>query len=111
MTNFRIDRCDACEKFEHNHDSPFVSGDCRGCRIRMFAEGHEFWLSRRAGKPTKEYRKAMEATFGEGWREAHNRVLAVADRIREYRAAKKENARLAVAERLAALREKLKEGA
>jgi len=111
MTRFTCTSCDFCERAERDPNSPFVHGYCRGCRIRGFAEGYPFWVSRRDKRLSEDYRQALERSFGDGWKAAHEEIKAEAERIHRQRAALRGCTAMSVAGRINALREKLKEGA
>lgn len=42
----------------------------------MLSQSLPFWKASQAGKMTIEYRKALEAAFGDGWKAGHELVKA-----------------------------------
>ena len=55
---------------------------CQGCQVRALATSPGFWESSRAGTMTPGYRKALETTFGDDWKDGHARVKAEHGRLR-----------------------------
>jgi hypothetical protein len=87
---FECDTCQDCEKAANNPNWPGIYSKCRGCHVRGFANGFEFWCSRRDGSLTPAYRAALQATFGDDWPQAHEAIKAEAGRIHGLRRALQE---------------------
>lgn len=87
--------CPACTEAEANPLSGMYHAQCHGCAERSFANSPMFFECARGKAMTASYRQAMQASFGEGWVKAHERVKAWAERIRSTKAldALAENAR------------------
>jgi hypothetical protein len=56
---------------------------CQGCQVRALATGPGFWESSRAGAMTPVYRKALETSFGDGWKNGHTLVKAEHERLKK----------------------------
>jgi hypothetical protein len=54
---------------------------CKGCQTRALSKGLGFFKSQRDNHMTREYRAALQAIYGETWREGHELVKAEAKRI------------------------------
>lgn len=80
------DTCDYCHTAEQQPDWPLYRAQCRGCGIRALASGPLFHKSGLDGSLAQGYRKALCGLFGDDWRNGHQQVKAVHERIRAARA-------------------------
>ena len=50
--------------------------DCHGCQVRSMASGPAYFSAVQANAITGQYRGALQALFGGGWKQAHEEVKA-----------------------------------
>lgn len=82
------DTCDYCQRATKEPDYPLYRAQCRGCAVRSLAQGPIGYCCKQGldGWHAAPYRKALEAIFGDRWREANQLVRAEYDRIKAARA-------------------------
>ena len=72
--------CEACETARRNPLSGLYHRDCLECSARALAGSPAYHAAAMADAITPDYRDALQAVYGEAWREWHQRVKAWAAR-------------------------------
>ena len=78
--------CPDCQAAQTRADHPIYRANCRGCAVRGLANSIQFFRAEKAGRLVPEYQKALQAAFGDGWKQAHQDIKAEATRIKALRA-------------------------
>ena len=74
--------CNNCAEAADNALWGGYTADCQGCQVRMFASGPMFNGCENERRILPEYKTAMQAVFGESWRDRHEDVKAESQRIK-----------------------------
>jgi hypothetical protein len=91
---FDMQRCDYCERSARDADSGLTRANCRGCTVRGFAEGLLFYGAKQV-RDRDPYFNAVKAVFGDEREMEHAEIQAEAQRISEWREAKKQERKTA----------------
>lgn len=78
---FDIQNCKDCTAAEANPLSPLYRAGCLQCTARMLAHSPARWSAVQAGAITPAYRDALQAAFGQDWKQGAAWVKVWADRI------------------------------
>ena len=81
--------CDACDNAQRQPLWGGFQAQCLDCMARMLAHSQPFGQSRKAGKMTPEYRRALEVVFGTEWEKWHQITKTWAELIDQAKAEQK----------------------
>lgn len=75
--------CWACDRAAVNPRTGRMTNGCQECIARALARSPELFDAEHDGRVCGKYRMLLELHFGDAWQQAHERVKAWAQRMRD----------------------------